>query len=170
MIAILNAAALILLSLLGKPEGAKLIDSLEDAGLRRLILEGDVFAAEEMLLDILGKQIGVRDRGQLEQLIPGGIGRLLPAFSAIALADRLVNAIPAERKRESAHFVENGHFRKFGVTGKLAPALLAASLQWMEGSADEAWTARVKKERRRIARETERLLRPHLQISERQVR
>ncbi len=150
---------MVLMSVLGPKDAKGPLEIMKHAdGLRRVILEGDVLAAEALLSDLLGKHSG-RTKSDVESILPGGAERLLPFFSAITFADRLLADDASDRRKNSERFVKEGYFRKFGITGKVAPKLLAASLQWMEGD-DQALLREVKKERRKIARETDRLLRP----------
>jgi hypothetical protein len=107
---------------------------------------------------------GIKNRAELDSLITGGISSLIPAFSAITLADRLLSDGPEERRKNSSRFIEEGYFRKFGITGKVAPQLLAASLSWMESDAgaEEHLLELLKSERKRLSKETEARLRPIL--------
>lgn len=162
---VLHFLALFLLSLVPDKQvpSRELTEFLVGAdNLRRLLLEGDALAAEELLGRLIGASTGIKSQSQLEELLPGGIARLIPGFSAITFADRLLSLDPGARRKESARFVEGGHFRKFGVTGKVAPKLLQAALQWMEGEEPGALRDEVARERKGLSRETERLLRPLL--------
>ncbi len=119
--------SLILASLSTKEsvEARSFVALTQNSQIQSLVLEGDAHGLESVLLQVAMKQ----NPSLQPALLVQSVGHLVPGLSAVILVNHLLSFdLAKERNAAAQQMVENGVFRKFGITGKIAPALIQFAL------------------------------------------